>query len=273
MPSPCPLRQRTVNATSKPCRRPTHPVIALSTEPSPCQHAVDIVNALSYPCPDLDMNVYEYLSRATPQKGSKLAPYSDEIRVLLQHGRTYQAIVVFLMEAHNLAVTRQSLREFCLRHFRQETADLTSIVRKTARPLPVQPPIAITVAPIQEAPSSSHVIDETSAFTRSSTKPVSPPCAPHWQTRIHAHVESSPDESERPALKAASKLPVFQPTPPEPSPNIEKSQSRVRDAAKLMAFLSAPAMPRRTETELRELNERSEELKAADRKRRREEPR
>jgi hypothetical protein len=219
------------------------------------------------------MNVYEYLARATPQKGSKLAPYSDEIRVLLQHGRTYQAIVVFLMEAHNLAVTRQSLREFCLRHFQQETAALMSIVRATATPLPLQPLIVRTAAPIQEAPSSSHAIDETSAFTRSSTKPVSPPRAPQWHTRIHAHVESSPDEIERPAINAASKLPVFQPTPPESGPNIEQSQSRARDAAKLMAFWSAPAMPRRSETELRELNERSEELKAADRKQRREEPR
>jgi hypothetical protein len=217
------------------------------------------------------MNVYEYLSRATPQKGSKLAPHSHEIRLLLQHGRSYQAIVVFLMEAHNLAVTRQSLREFCLRHFQQETAALTSMVRRTATPLPLQPPIVITAAPVQEAPS--HATDETSAVTRSSAKSVSPPRAPRWHTRIHTHIESSPDEIERPAINAASKSPLFQPTPHEPGPNIEQSQSRVRDAAKLMAFWSAPAMPRRTETELRELNERSEELKAADRKRRRDEPR
>jgi hypothetical protein len=219
------------------------------------------------------MNVYEYLSRATPQKGSKLARYSDEIRVLLEHGRTYQAIVNFLFEAHNLTVKRQSLREFCLRHFPKETAALTSGVRQPLTPSSHQPQIVATASSDQAAPRSSHAVGETEGFIQSSSEVTSTPDQSQEQTRVQAHAESPSYESAGPFPNDASETPAFQPTPHGHVPNIDQSQPRARNASKLMAFWSAPAMPRRSETESQELDERSEALKAADRKQRREQPR
>jgi hypothetical protein len=219
------------------------------------------------------MNVDEFLARATPQKGNKLAPYSHEIRVLLEHGRTYQAIVNFLFEAHNLTVKRQSLREFCLRHFAKETASLVSRARQPSTSPSHQPQIVAAASSVQAAPRPSHAIGVTEELIQSSSVDASIPNPTQDETRVQAHAGSQRDESKGPFANDASETPSFQPTRPGHVPNIKQSQPRARDASKLMAFWSAPEMPRRSETESQELDERSQALKEADRKQRREQPR
>lgn len=275
-----PTLSKTWSATSSPCQRPSRPVRPLSYQCRPCRRHVNQLSTHGVPKhrPAVSlsgslMNVYEYLARATPQKGSKLAPYSDEIRVLLEHGRKYQAIVNFLFEAHNLTVKRQSLREFCLRHFAEESADLTNGVRRPSTPPLHQPKIVANGSSDQAAPHSSHAIGETEAFIQSLPEAISPPDPSHEQTGVPAHAGSQSVESAVILRNDASKAPAFQPAPHGHVPNIERSNPRARDASRLLAFFSAPEKPRRSEKESQELDERSEALKAADRKQRREQPR
>lgn len=219
------------------------------------------------------MNVYEYLSRATPQKGSKLAPYSHDIRVLLEHGRTYQAIVNFLSEAHKVTVTRQSLREFCLRHFPEETAALASGVRRPSTHSPSQPAVVATTSVDKASPPPPRAAVETRGTMRPSPELASPANVPQAQARARTEVEPQSSQSDLPALNAAPETPAFQPDPPTSVPNIEHTGPKQGTAKNLLALLSMPCIPRGPTAGSETLDDLSEEIRASHRRQRREQQR
>jgi len=183
------------------------------------------------------MNVNEYLDQLPPRRDSKLAPYKEELRILYLGKASAAAIRTFLCDSHGLIVSRQAIWEFCKRHFSRDT----------------------------NTPSSGS--------GQSSPEINSPPDLSHEQTGVPAHAGSQSVERAVILRNDASKAPAFQPAPHGHVPNIKRSNPRARDASRLLAFLSESETPRRSEAESQELAERSEALKAADRKQRREQPR
>ena len=183
------------------------------------------------------MNVNEYLNQLPARRDSKLAPYKEELRVLYFGKASAAATQIFLRDRHGLIVSRQAIWEFCTRHFSRDT----------------------NTPSIGSGQSSAEIN--------------SPPDPSREQTGVPAHAGSQSVESAVILRNDASKAPAFQPAPHGHVPNIERSNPRARDASRLLAFFSAPEKPRRSEKESQELDERSEALKAADRKQRREQPR
>ncbi|SAL67558.1 hypothetical protein AWB69_07785 [Caballeronia udeis] len=183
------------------------------------------------------MNVNEYLNQLPARRDSKLAPYKEELRVLYFGKASAAATQIFLRDRHGLIVSRQAIWEFCKRHFSRDT----------------------------NTPGSGS--------GQSSPEINSPPDPSHEQTGVPAHAGSQSVESRVILRNDESKAPAFQPATHVHLPNIEHSNPRAGDASKLMAFWSESETPRRSKTESQKLDERSEALKAEDRKQRREQPR
>ncbi len=217
------------------------------------------------------MDVHDYLKRTAARVDSKLAPHIEDLRVLYVADASFNTMRKYLGDVHGVTVTVQSIWEFCKRHFSKETRPTKGDKNHSASPL--EPPTVITSSPHQGATPFIRGAGEETGFTRTSGEQGSLPRQLQEQAPEQGPAELPSHESQGPFPNDASETPAFQPTPHGQAPNIEQSQPRARDASKLMAFLSAPAMPRRSETESQELDERSEALKAADRQQRREQPR
>ena len=217
------------------------------------------------------MNVNEYLDQLPPRRDSKLAPYKEELCILYLGNASAAAIRTFLCDSHGLIVSRQAIWEFCTRHFSKETRLTKGDRNHSASQL--EPPTVVTSSPRRGTAPSVRAAGEETGFTRTSREPGSFPRFLQEHAPVQGSTESPNFESEHHFPNDVSETPAFQPTPHGQVPNIEQSQPRARDASKLMAFWSAPEMSRRSGTESQELNERSEALKAEDRKQRREQPR
>jgi hypothetical protein len=217
------------------------------------------------------MNVNEYLNQLPPRRDSKLAPYKEELRVLYRRKASAAAIRTYLFDSHGLIVSRQAIWEFCARHFSKETAPANGDQQHSV--LQLEPPAVVMSSQHHGTAPSGRAIGDETWFTRTAKGSGSFPRVLQEQTPAQGPAESPSYESEGSFPNDASETPAFQPTPHGHVPNIDQSQPRARNASKLMAFWSAPAMPRRSETESQELDERSEALKAADRQQRREQPR
>jgi hypothetical protein len=73
------------------------------------------------------MDVYEYLKQLPVRSNNRLEQYRDEIRILYSGNASFSAIRKYLRDKHGVSVTRQSIWEFCKRHFSELAAVRLSV--------------------------------------------------------------------------------------------------------------------------------------------------
>lgn len=210
------------------------------------------------------MNVYEYLAWTTARKDSKLAPHAQEIRVLLEHRRSYPAITRYLFEEHAVRVTRQSVREFCRLHFPELTHPSGRVDLSDAS-VPQQPSEQATerarrstegLRTIQRQLTADNANVSTaqrqaaSAATRSAEQHQGlslPPVAQTAPTLVSTASPSTVDHSHTPGepsqpsdSNTPPETPAFEPPPVVPTTTIEQPGNHVDSAKRALAFLSRP---------------------------------
>jgi hypothetical protein len=81
------------------------------------------------------MDVHEFLKQLPVRSNNRLEPYREEIHILYSGNASFSAIRKYLRDEHGVSVTRQSVWEFCKRHFSE-----LSPARHSSRGAPVSGP-------------------------------------------------------------------------------------------------------------------------------------
>ena len=179
------------------------------------------------------MDVYEYLKQLPLRADYKLSRYKPEIRVLYLGNASSPDIRRYLIEAHDVTVSRQAIWEFCKRHFcKDESAgvcverpDVTGDVRTSPAPGAAthdspdtpqqsgqqQPEVAepTELRPLQfrrPQPEPASGVDQATLLKKSPSALLQPPSdlpAADRQDDTSKHVASS----NAPAISNASQIP------------------------------------------------------------------
>ncbi len=78
------------------------------------------------------MDVHEFLKQLPVRSNNRLEPYREEMHILYSGNASFSAIRKYLRDEHGVSVTRQSVWEFCKRHFSELSPARHSVNRSGA---------------------------------------------------------------------------------------------------------------------------------------------